>query len=46
MSGYTEHAALNNAALGPDDHFVQKPFSARVLNETLRRALGQAVPTR
>jgi len=39
MSGYSEHAALKNAALGPDDYFVQKPFSARVLSETLHRAL-------
>ncbi len=40
MSGYTEHAALNHAALGPDEHFVQKPFSARALSETLERALA------
>ena len=46
MSGYTEHAALSSAGLGPDDHFVQKPFSARVLSDTLRRAMGQAVPSR
>ncbi|HEY1548324.1 MAG TPA: ATP-binding protein [Kofleriaceae bacterium] len=46
MSGYTEHAALKNAQLGPDDHFVQKPFSAQVLSETLQRALGHLVPPR
>jgi two-component system cell cycle sensor histidine kinase/response regulator CckA len=46
MSGYTEHAALKNARLGPDDHFVQKPFSAQVLSETLQRALGHTVPMR
>jgi two-component system cell cycle sensor histidine kinase/response regulator CckA len=46
MSGYTEHAALKNAQLGPDDHFVQKPFSAQVLSETLQRALGHTVPAR
>ena len=40
MSGYTEHAALKNAGLGPDDFFVQKPFSAQVLCETLHRALA------
>jgi signal transduction histidine kinase/ActR/RegA family two-component response regulator len=40
MSGYTEHAALHNSELGPDDYFVQKPFSAQVLSETLHRALG------
>ena len=40
MSGYTEHAALRNAALGPEDLFVQKPFSAQVLSETLHHALA------
>jgi len=39
MSGYTEHAALKQAALGPEDCFVQKPFSARALSEVLQRAL-------
>jgi two-component system, cell cycle sensor histidine kinase and response regulator CckA len=38
MSGYTEHAALKHAALGPDDYFVQKPFTAQTLSETLHRA--------
>ncbi|HEY1558227.1 MAG TPA: ATP-binding protein [Kofleriaceae bacterium] len=41
MSGYTEHAAIKSAALGPDDYFVQKPFSAQVLCETLHRALSE-----
>ena len=40
MSGYTEHAALKSAALGPSDHFVQKPFTARSLSEMLHRVLG------
>ncbi|HET9992246.1 MAG TPA: ATP-binding protein [Kofleriaceae bacterium] len=40
MSGYTEHAALANAALGPDDLFLQKPFTAQALAETLGRALA------
>jgi two-component system cell cycle sensor histidine kinase/response regulator CckA len=39
MSGYTEHAAIKSAALGPDDYFVQKPFTAQSLSETLHRAL-------
>jgi two-component system cell cycle sensor histidine kinase/response regulator CckA len=39
MSGYTEHPALHDAELGPADFFMQKPFSAQVLSETLRRAL-------
>jgi hypothetical protein len=44
MSGYTEHAALNSGGLGPDDYFVQKPFSAQVLSETLHRALTGRAP--
>ena len=43
MSGYTEHAAIKNAELGPDDHFVQKPFSAQLLCETLHRVLSDRV---
>ncbi|MEP6862276.1 MAG: ATP-binding protein [Deltaproteobacteria bacterium] len=39
MSGYTEHAAITTAEIGPEDHFVQKPFSAQILSETLHRAL-------
>ena len=39
MSGYTEHAAIQNADIGPEDYFVQKPFSAQILSETLHRAL-------
>jgi len=39
MSGYTEHAALAGARRGPDEHFVQKPFTAQMLCETVRRAL-------
>ena len=40
MSGYTEHPALNNAALGPDDCFVQKPFTAVSLGAAIERALA------
>jgi CheY-like chemotaxis protein len=40
MSGYTEHAAVHDAELGPDDYFVQKPFTAQVLCETLHRAMA------
>ena len=39
MSGYTEHAAIQNADIGPADYFVQKPFTAQLLSETLQRAL-------
>jgi two-component system, cell cycle sensor histidine kinase and response regulator CckA len=40
MSGYTEHAALNAAALGPCNDFVQKPFSGPRLSETIYRVLA------
>ncbi len=40
MSGYTEHAALGLGAVARDDYFVQKPFTARTLSETLQRALA------
>lgn len=46
MSGYTEHAALRNAALGPGDLFVQKPFSAQALSEILQHALAGAAAAR
>jgi len=39
MSGYTQHAAIQNAALGADDLVLQKPFTAQKLSETLRHAL-------
>jgi CheY-like chemotaxis protein len=39
MSGYTEHAAVKTAALGPDDHFIAKPFRVDDLSAALRRAL-------
>ncbi len=44
MSGYTQHPALEHAALGPDDLFVQKPFTAEVLSQALARALGERRP--
>jgi PAS domain S-box-containing protein len=40
MSGYTEHPALHNAALGPEDQFMQKPFTAQVLSEAMQRAFA------
>ena len=39
VSGYTEHPALKGAALGPDDHFIQKPFTPQELATAVRRAL-------
>jgi PAS domain S-box-containing protein len=38
MSGHTEHPALQRIELRPHDHFMQKPFTARTLSETVRRA--------
>jgi hypothetical protein len=40
MSGYTEHPAMRSAQLGPGDLFVPKPFSARVLSETIASAFS------
>jgi PAS domain S-box-containing protein len=42
MSGYTEHPTLHSARIGPEDHFMQKPFTAQVLSETVRRAFTAA----
>jgi two-component system, cell cycle sensor histidine kinase and response regulator CckA len=39
MSGYSEHAAIKTAALRPNDHFIQKPFTINDLATVLRRAL-------
>jgi hypothetical protein len=39
MSGYTEHATIKASSLGPDDHFVHKPFTSAVLSRAIRRAL-------
>ena len=39
MSGYTEHVALATAAFGPQDLFLQKPFTAQALAEMLGQAL-------
>ena len=43
MSGYTDHAALANAALGPEDLFLQKPFTAQALAETIDQTLNDRV---
>ena len=40
MSGYSEHAAVKTAALGPDDHFIEKPFGVADLCSAIRRALA------
>jgi two-component system cell cycle sensor histidine kinase/response regulator CckA len=45
MSGYTEHPAVKGAALGPTDHFIQKPFTVDQMAEAVRTALGRAAST-
>jgi DNA-binding NtrC family response regulator len=39
MSGYTEHVAVKGAALGPGDHFIQKPFTFQQMVAAVKRAL-------
>jgi len=45
MSGYTEHVAVKGAALGPGDHFIQKPFTFQQIIDAVKRALdgGQRI---
>jgi two-component system cell cycle sensor histidine kinase/response regulator CckA len=43
MSGYTEHVAIHTHQLSPDEHFVEKPFTASMLASSLRRALAGEV---
>jgi two-component system, cell cycle sensor histidine kinase and response regulator CckA len=45
MSGYTEHPGVKGAALGPADHFIQKPFTVQQMADAVRSALeGGALP--
>jgi two-component system, cell cycle sensor histidine kinase and response regulator CckA len=46
MSGYTEHAAVKTAALGPEEHFIAKPFTGAELSVAIRRALEDEPPVR
>jgi two-component system, cell cycle sensor histidine kinase and response regulator CckA len=39
MSGYTEHPGVKGAALGPADHFIQKPFTVQQMADAVRSAL-------
>jgi CheY-like chemotaxis protein len=39
MSGYTERVAAKGAALGPRDHFIQKPFTFLQIVDAVKRAL-------
>ncbi len=39
MSGYTEHAAVKGAGLGPMEHFIHKPFTVRELALAVRNVI-------
>jgi PAS domain S-box-containing protein len=45
MSGYTEHAAVNQALLAPDANFVSKPYTAATLLHKVNEALNAAPRT-
>jgi PAS domain S-box-containing protein len=45
MSGYTEHAAVNQALLTPDANFVSKPYTAATLLKKVNEALNAAPRT-
>jgi FixJ family two-component response regulator len=42
MSGYADHAAIQNSGLGDDIPFIQKPFSQHSLLSKVRAVLGTA----
>jgi len=42
MSGYADHAALEDGVLAPGTHFVAKPFRADQLVDAIRNALRRA----
>ena len=44
MSGYSEHAALNNEVIDPPSDVLQKPFSLDALARNVRSALDQPEP--
>ena len=39
MSGYAEHITVKGGALGPMDHFIEKPFTFQQIVEAVKRAL-------
>jgi CheY-like chemotaxis protein len=40
MSGYSEHASVKTAAVGPHEHFIAKPFTSAELAGAIDRTLG------
>jgi two-component system cell cycle sensor histidine kinase/response regulator CckA len=45
MSGYTEHAIVDQVTFDPETLFVSKPFSSAVLMAAVQKALGKVVNT-
>jgi len=43
MSGFPAKRMLSEGALGPNDPFVQKPFTVEQLSKTVREALGRPI---
>jgi hypothetical protein len=47
MSGYTDHAIVNNGVIGGDMAFIQKPFAPMALSRKVRDVLeGDSAPKR
>jgi two-component system cell cycle sensor histidine kinase/response regulator CckA len=44
MSGYTDHAIVNQGVLDPDTPFLQKPFTADALARKVRHVLDTVAP--
>ena len=42
LSGYTNNTMFRDDALGPNAHFLQKPFTAEMLTRTIRQLLDSA----
>jgi FixJ family two-component response regulator len=43
MSGYTGNAVVHHGVLDPTVSFIQKPFSAQILVEKIRKILDDDV---
>jgi FixJ family two-component response regulator len=39
MSGYTDEKVMRDGALGPEDHFIEKPFGQELLLQKVRSVL-------